>query len=249
MIGEHPFLLFLKVSSLKNKTFKNFSRLFHCSVINVLLLIFVISSPEQLWYHIMSFAVCQELFSTFLFFFFAVWPEVFSNFFVKAFVLRRFLNSEVYNTIVLFVCQQLFSFFFIFFHFFNIAFRIPHRRKQSGSLYKSKKKRQEMPCISCRFIYLSFIISLYSSVIYNKCFASSSFSPETRSPPVSPAKSPEICPAHRPEVLLVFSENQTFWSGSHPVSVICISFPLWLHCLISCTFLPSYPPKNNVKFR
>ena len=42
------FLLFLKVSSLKNKTFKNFSRLFHCSVINVLLLIFVISSPEQL---------------------------------------------------------------------------------------------------------------------------------------------------------------------------------------------------------
>ena len=44
--------------------------MFHCSVINVLLLIFVISSPEQLWYHIMLFAVCQELFSTFLFFFF-----------------------------------------------------------------------------------------------------------------------------------------------------------------------------------
>ena len=61
-----------------------------------------------------------------LFFFFAVWPEVFSNFFVKAFVLRRFLNSEVYNTIVLFVCQQLFSFFSIF---FNIAFRIPHCRR------------------------------------------------------------------------------------------------------------------------
>ena len=56
------------------------------------------------------------------------------------------------------------------------------------------------------YIFLLF----YSSVIYNKCFASSSFSPETRSPPVSPAKSPEICPAHRPEVLLVFSENQTF---------------------------------------
>ena len=108
-----PFLLFLKVSSLE-KTFQNFSRLFHCSVINVPLLIFVISSPEQLWYHIMSFAVCQELFSTFSFFFFAAWPEVFSNFFVKAFVLRRFLNSEVYNTIVLFVCQQLFSFFSIF---------------------------------------------------------------------------------------------------------------------------------------
>ena len=33
---------------------------------------------------------------------------------MKAFVLRRFLNSEVYNTIVLFVCQQLFSFFSIF---------------------------------------------------------------------------------------------------------------------------------------
>ena len=44
--------------------------MFHCSVINVLLLIFVISSPEQLWYHIMLFAVCQELFSTFYFSFF-----------------------------------------------------------------------------------------------------------------------------------------------------------------------------------
>ena len=92
--------------------------MFHCSVINVLLLIFVISSPEQLWYHIMSFAVCQELFSTFLFFFFAVWPEVFSNFFVKSFVLRCFLNSEVYNTIVLFVCQQLFSVFSNFYEYF-----------------------------------------------------------------------------------------------------------------------------------
>ena len=38
-----PFLLFLKVSSLE-KTFQNFSRLFHCSVINVL---FALLSPHR----------------------------------------------------------------------------------------------------------------------------------------------------------------------------------------------------------
>lgn len=156
-----PFLLFLKVSSLKNKTFKNFSRLFHCSVINVLLLIFVISSPEQLWYHIMSFAVCQELFSTFLFFFFAVWPEVFSNFFVKAFVLRRFLNSEVYNTIVLFVCQQLFSFFsfFSFFFIFSILLFVSHIAADRAVVFinpkRSGKKCHASPATSYIFHYIS----------------------------------------------------------------------------------------------
>ena len=206
---------------------------------------FVISSPEQLWYLITLFSVCQELFSTFLFFFFAVWPEVLSIFFVGAFVLRCFLNSEVYNTIVLFVCQQVFLIF-------------------------SKKRSNRKICHLAHLLLLLIL----SHLIYIKVVSSASnpmapytrspvnwyfgnycghmqflsFPPETRSPPVSPAKSPEICPAYRPEVLLVFSENQTFWSGFHPVSVICLSFPLWLHCLISCTFLPSYLPKNNVKF-
>ena len=150
-----PFLLFLKVSSLKNKTFKNFSRLFHCSVINVLLLIFVISSPEQLWYHIMLFAVCQELFSTFLFFFFAIWPEVFSNSPAKAFVLRRFLNSEIYNTILPFVCQQLFSFFSIF----SILLFVSHIAASRAVVFinpkRSGKKCHASPATSYIFHYIS----------------------------------------------------------------------------------------------
>ena len=155
----------------------------------------------------MSSAVCQELFSTFSFFFFAVWPEVFSNFPVKAFVLRRFLNSEVYNTIVLFVCQQLFHFF----PFFSILlFVSPIAAGKAAVFVKLTQKEAAGNIMHLLPLHISFIISLYSSVIYNKCFARSSFPPETRSPPVSPAKSPEICPAHRPEVLLVFSENQTF---------------------------------------
>ena len=155
----------------------------------------------------MLFAVCQELFSTFLFFFFAVWPEVFSNFFVKAFVLRRFLNSEVYNTIVLFVCQQLFSFF----PFFSILlFVSPIAAGKAAVFVKLTQKEAAGNIMHLLPLHISFNISLYRSGSYNKCFARSAFPPETRSPPVSPAKSPEICPAHRPEVLLVFSENQTF---------------------------------------
>ena len=66
-----------------------------------------------------------------------------------------------------FCLSTTFFIFFIFFHFFNIAFRIPHRRRQSGSLYKSKKKRQEMPCISCHFIYLSLYLFIALSSIIN----------------------------------------------------------------------------------
>ena len=104
-----PFLLFLKVSSLE-KTFQNFSRLFHCSVINVL---FVLLSPHRSNFDIISChsRFVKNFFQLFLFFFFAVWPEVFSNSPAKAFALRRFLNSEIYNTILPFVCQQLFSVF------------------------------------------------------------------------------------------------------------------------------------------
>lgn len=129
---------------------------------------------------------------------------------MKAFVLRRFLNSEVYNTIVLFVCQQLFS-FFSFFSIFSILLFVSHIAAGRAVVFiKIIQKEAAENAMHLLPLHISFIISLYSSVIYNKCFASSSLSPETRSPPVSPAKSPEICPAHRPEVLLVFSENQTF---------------------------------------
>ena len=152
-----PFYCF-KGQSLKIKTFQNFSRLFHCSVINVLKLFFVISSPEQLWYLIMLFSVCQELFSTFLFFFFAIWPEVLSIFFVEAFVLRRFLNSEVYNTIVLFVCQQLFS-FFSFFSIFSILLFVSHIAAGRAVVFinpkRSGKKCHASPATSYIFHYIS----------------------------------------------------------------------------------------------
>ena len=54
----------------------------------------------------MLFTVCQELFQLFYF--------SFLLFELKAFVLRRFRNSEIYNTIVSLVCQQLFSVFSTF---------------------------------------------------------------------------------------------------------------------------------------
>ena len=196
-------------------------------------LCYLLTGATLISYHVVL--SLSRTFSTFLIFFFAIWPEVLSIFFVEAFVLRRFLNSEVYNTIVLFVCQQL---FLIFFRKKKRPEDLPHRASPAAS------------CLIFLSIYkvVSFALNpmaRISSVVSHMQFLFSSGNPI---PPVSPAKSPEICPAYHPEVLLVFSENQTFWSGFHPVSVICLSFPSWFHCLISCAFLPSYPPKNNVKF-
>ena len=65
-----PFLLFLKVSSLKIKLFKNFQGCFTVQLSRFLSCFSVVSLPEQLWYHITAFSVCQQLFSTFLFSFF-----------------------------------------------------------------------------------------------------------------------------------------------------------------------------------
>lgn len=64
-----PFLLFLKVSSLKIKLFKNFQGCFTVQLSRFLSCFSVVSLPEQLWYHITAFSVCQQLFSTFLFLF------------------------------------------------------------------------------------------------------------------------------------------------------------------------------------
>ena len=60
---------------------------------------FVISSPEQLWYHIMLFSVCQQLFYFFELLFFSA---------------AVFLSSEINNTTCSVVCQQLFWIFLIF---------------------------------------------------------------------------------------------------------------------------------------
>ena len=93
-----------------NKTFKNFSRLFHCSVINVLkLFCYLLTGATLISYHVVL--GLSRTFFNFFIFLFAVWLEVLLIFFVEAFVLRRFLNSEAYNIIVLLVCQQIFLFF------------------------------------------------------------------------------------------------------------------------------------------
>ena len=92
-----PFLLFLKVSSLE-KTFQNFSRLFHCSVINVL---FVLLSPRRSNFDIIS---CCFWFVNNFFYFFEL-------LFFSAAV---FLSSEINNTTCSVVCQQLFWIFLIF---------------------------------------------------------------------------------------------------------------------------------------
>ena len=62
-----PFLLFLKVSSLKIKLFKNFQGCFTVQLSRFLSCFSVVSLPEQLWYHITVFSVCQQLFSFFYF--------------------------------------------------------------------------------------------------------------------------------------------------------------------------------------
>ena len=63
-------LLFLKVSSLKNKTFQNFSRLFHCSVINVLkLFCYLLTGATLISYHVVL-SLSRGFFNFFIFFFF-----------------------------------------------------------------------------------------------------------------------------------------------------------------------------------
>ena len=62
-------LLFLKVSSLKNKTFKNFSRLFHCSVINVLkLFYYLLTGATLISYHVVL-GLSRVFFNFFIFLF------------------------------------------------------------------------------------------------------------------------------------------------------------------------------------
>ena len=79
---------------LKTKTIlfiiMNLSRLFHCSVINVLFYCLF----WQLWYSIISFFICQELF--------------YFNFWFALSHLRRLS----YNSIFVIACQQLFCFYF-----------------------------------------------------------------------------------------------------------------------------------------
>ena len=69
-LAIHSLFTVLKVSSLKIKLFKNFQGCFTVQLSRFLSCFSVVSLPEQLWYHITAFSVCQQLFSTFLFSFF-----------------------------------------------------------------------------------------------------------------------------------------------------------------------------------
>ena len=97
-----PFLLFLKVSSLKIKLFKNFQGCFTVQLSRFLSCFSVASLPEQLWYHITVFSVCQQLFSTFLFLFVGavLIPELCS---------RLFCVSAVSSAATCYIIPLLFS--------------------------------------------------------------------------------------------------------------------------------------------
>ncbi len=85
-------------------------------------------------------------------------------------------------------------------------------------------------------LHISFIISLYSSVIYNKCFASSSLSPETRSPPAVRLK------ALRSALRIV---RKCFWSflKIKRFDQAPIRYP-WFVSRFLCGSIVSYPVRS-----
>ena len=115
-----PFLLFLKVSSLKIKLFKNFQGCFTVQLSRFLSCFSVASLPEQLWYHITTFSVCQQLFSTFLFFYFAVfWTASTASYILSSvfYFVNRFFKLFLFfsqNTLQIFgvISQICFILFF-----------------------------------------------------------------------------------------------------------------------------------------
>ena len=108
-----PFLLFLKVSSLKNKTFKNFSRLFHCSVIKVLKLFLCCLSTGAtlILYH--SFFSLSTTFFNFFYFYLSV---LFS--FLR-FASGFFCVSVVSSAATCYIIPSEFPFVNNFFNFFK----------------------------------------------------------------------------------------------------------------------------------
>ena len=123
-----PFLLFFKGQFLEFKTFQEFSRLFHCSVIKVLKLFLCVSLPEQLWYHIIAFSVCQQLFSTFLFLF--IGAVLISEVCIRLFpcLCGVFRSDVLHNTTTFLRCQHLFLKFFKFFVFYILYLFFIHFR-------------------------------------------------------------------------------------------------------------------------
>ena len=112
-----PFLLFLKVSSLKIKLFKNFQGCFTVQLSRFLSCFSVVSLPEQLWYHITAFSVCQQLFSTFLFLF--IGAVLISEVCIRLFLCLCgvFRSDVLHNTTTFLRCQHLFLKFFNFLYF------------------------------------------------------------------------------------------------------------------------------------
>ena len=123
-----PFLLFLKVSSLKIKLFKNFQGCFTVQLSRFLSCFSVVSLPEQLWYHIIAFSVCQQLFSTFLFLF--IGAVLISEVCIRLFLCLCgvFRSDVLHNTTTFLRCQHLFLKFFNFFVFHILYLFFIHLR-------------------------------------------------------------------------------------------------------------------------
>ena len=123
-----PFLLFLKVSSLKIKLFKNFQGCFTVQLSRFLSCFSVVSLPEQLWYHITAFSVCQQLFSTFLFLF--IGAVLISEVCIRLFLCLCgvFRSDVLHNTTTFLGCQHLFLKFFKFFVFYILYLFFIHFR-------------------------------------------------------------------------------------------------------------------------
>ena len=64
-LAIHSLFTVFKGQFLKIKLFKNFQGCFTVQLSRFLSCFSVASLPEQLWYHITAFSVCQQLFSTF----------------------------------------------------------------------------------------------------------------------------------------------------------------------------------------
>ena len=123
-----PFLLFLKVSSLNLKLFKNFQGCFTVQLSRFLSCFSVVSLPEQLWYHITAFSVCQQLFSTFLFLF--IGAVLISEVCIRLFpcLCGVFRSDVLHNTTTFLRCQHLFLKFFKFFVFYILYLFFIHFR-------------------------------------------------------------------------------------------------------------------------
>ena len=110
------------------KLFKNFQGCFTVQLSRFLSCFSVVSLPEQLWYHITAFSVCQQLFSTFLFLF--VGAVLISEVCIRLFLCLCgvFRSDVLHNTTTFLGCQHLFLKFFKFFVFYILYLFFMHFR-------------------------------------------------------------------------------------------------------------------------